>query len=318
MKRTALALVTGLLVCVVHAPAAADVLGWPTLSRSGENFADGGSWLLGIRYDRQNTDQAYRGCGDVVADATDEVLDFDTIALSVRAGIGKRFNLSASLPYHSIESSLFQGLPYDRVNRGWGDITVTGEYRWGTVSQWALEAGFKFATGSVDKVDEFNQRISDNLALGSGTTDFVAGGGLWAPGFFLHRFDVAARFRHRFSGGENKWGYRHGDRTTFSFHALQSLGARGRLGLRLEGAHARRDTWHGNLVPDQGGSVVYLGPTLALNTSTTSSLGIYARIPVLMDLEGTQLAPPLGVGLEFTGDLLPAFNRLNPSSKKEK
>ena len=242
-------------------------------------------------------------------------MSFDTFILSLRYGLTRRINLTATLPYYSIDSDKFQGAPYLRSNSGVGDLVVMAEYRFGTAPQLTLEAGIEFPTGSVDRVDELGQRICDILALGSGTTDPVLGFGVWAPKFLLPHLDFFARGQYRFSGGVNKWGYRFGDQAALSLHASHPLKDPWRLGLRLVGLHSRVDTWFGNVVPERGSTFLYLGPTLSAGISESTVLGAFARFPVYMNLEGDQMVAPVVFGLEFSSDLTSFFRRLAGSGE---
>jgi hypothetical protein len=299
------ALMMILLAFVGHTPAASDAAKRPTMAAGDENFAGEGVWLVSFRYHHETRDQVVHGCGDSATDPTDEAVKLNAFLMTLRYGIGRGFNFVIGIPVGSIESSLLQGAEYTRKNRGWGDMVVAGEYGVGTSSQLTLLAGLKLATANVDKSDEFGQRISDNLALGTGTTEFVLGGSVWAPGFLLRFLDVNTQARFRSGLNQNKWGYRFGDRTTFSIHGSRAVSVGGRVGLRLDGHHTERDKMHGHEVPDRGGTVVYLGPTLSANVSESAALGAYASVPIAMHLEGVQLVPRVTAGIEFSVALNP-------------
>jgi hypothetical protein len=126
-----------------------------------------------------------------------------------------------------------------------------------------------------------------------------------------------ARGQYRFSGGVNKWGYRFGDQAALSLHASHPLKDPWRLGLRLVGIHAAVDTWFGNVVPERGSTFLYLGPTISARISESTVLGAFARFPVYMDLEGSQMVAPVVFGLEFTSDLTTFFRRLTRSGEDE-
>ncbi|MFQ5511845.1 MAG: hypothetical protein ACE5EO_08350 [Candidatus Krumholzibacteriia bacterium] len=257
------------------------------------------------------------GSGADAPNPASEVVDFHTVFLSLRYGLTRRINVSATMPYHSIQSDKIQGAPYSRLNRGFGDLLVTAAYRLGTSPQFTLEAGVKFATGNVDKKDDLGQRICDILALGSGTNDLVIGAGFWMPHVVVHGLDVTAGLRHRFTSGENKWGYRFGDQTLYDLHGSHLVGERTRLGLRFDGYHSGRDTWYGNVVPERGATFVYVGPTVSYKMSDTMTVGGFARFPLVMRLEGSQMVAPLAFGLEFTTDVSRFVKALVPNEGDE-
>lgn len=263
------------------------------------------------------TDRALRGNGETAPNPADEIVRFDTVVLSMRYGLTRHINILANIPYLRIQSDKVQGAPYSRLNTGFGDLLVSAEYRIGTSPQFTLEAGVKLATANVDETDEFDQRICDILALGSGTNDLVLGFGVWIPNFVIRKLDLTAGARYRFAGGENKWGYQFGDQVTFSVHGSRPATERLRFGLRMEGYHTQPDTWYGNVVPERGATMVYLGPTMAVNLSELFAVGAYARFPIVMQLEGSQMVAPYAVGIEFTTDLGSLLGRLVPGKGGE-
>ena len=272
---------------------------------------------FGIRYDHEGSDQALRGFGETAPNPAFEIVSFQTVLLSLRYGLTRHINILASIPYQSIRSDKVQGASYSRLNRGWGDLLVTGEYRIGTSPQLTLEAGLKFPTGNIDKTDEFGQRICDILALGSGTTDPVVGVGVWIPHFIMHGLDVNAGVRHRFAVGKNKWGYQYGDQTVFSVHGSRPFADHTRLGIRFEGFHAEPDTWYDNQVPERGATMIWASPTFSINVSEGLALGGYVRFPVWMQLEGAQMVSPVAVGLELNVDATPVIKALVPGGGEE-
>jgi len=230
--------------------------------------------------------------------------------LNLRYGVSEKVNLSATLPYYSIVSSKIQGAPYTRTNRGLGDLVLTAQMAVHTGPQIVLEAGLEVPTGNVDKTDQFGQRICDILSLGSGTWDPILGGSIWIPHVGTKDLDLVAGLRERFSGGKNKWGYQFGSQFDFNAHSSYKVSATTRLGLRVEGYHAGKDTWYGNRVNERGATMVYAGPTVSWLASSSLSVGAFARFPVLMNLEGSQMVAPAVLGLEFSsslGDVLNGF-----------
>ncbi len=227
--------------------------------------------------------------------------------------MSRRVNLSATIPYLSIESTKFQGAHYERVNRGFGDLVAMAEVSVLTSPQVIVEGGIKFATGSVDNTDDLDQRICDILALGSGTTDLLLGANLWIPLKKILHLDLTAGFRHRFVGGQNKWGYSFGDQTTFFSHLSRRFLSDGRLGLKIQGFHTEPDTWLGNRVPERGATMLYIGPTVAWNLGSKLTVGGFYRFPAVTDLEGSQMVAPSIFGLELSSDISDAMNALMSS-----
>ena len=245
--------------------------------------------------------------GEEAPNPANEVVSFGTTVMNLRYGVSDRFNLSASLPYLNISSDKFQGAEYSRANNGFGDLVITGQYAVMTSPQLTLEAGLELPTGSVDETDDFGQRICDILSLGSGTVDPVLGMSIWVPKFGTQNLDMVASLRHRFSGGQNKWGYAFGDLTLLTAHWTYKMSTAGRFGVRFEGWHSEGDTWYDNTVPERGASILYVGPTLAWTFSPALTVGGFAKFPTLMQLEGAQMLSPVIFGFEFSSSLTDVF-----------
>lgn len=239
------------------------------------------------------------------------MIDFDTVTMSLRYGLTDKINLVATIPWFSIDSRKIQGAPYTRVNKGLGDLVLEAEYQFLEAPHLSISAGVKFANGSVDNADEFGQRICDILALGSGTTDFLLGGGLWVPHIAgVEHLSLFASARHRFVSGANKWGYQYGNQTTLRVRADYPVLERASVGLAVDAYRTDKDRWYGNVVPERGATFLYLGPTVAYNLSDSISLGAFVRYPVYMDLEGAQMVSPSNFGLEMTTDVSSIFQGL--------
>lgn len=244
-------------------------------------------------------------------------MNFDTTVLSLRYGVSRRVNLTAMVPYLSIVSSKIQGAPYVRTNRGLGDLVVMGEVGVLARPQLSLKAGVKLPTANGDKTDDLGQRIDNILALGSGTTDLVLGSSVWLPNAGVRHLDLVAGFEHRVVGGQDKYGYRFGDQTTFLAHASYPVLGRGRVGLRLEGYRTEQDTWYGRPVPERGATMVALGPTASWSVGAGTSVGAFLRVPVAMDLVGAQMVAPSIFGFEMSANLGEVARSVLPGGGEE-
>ncbi len=263
-----------------------------------------------MTYEHEQTGDARMGNGETAPNPSQEVVQFDTMFFGLRYGLSSRINLVAVLPWYSIKSDKVQGAPYLRTNRGVGDLLLEAEFQVMSSPQLSLTAGVELPTGSVDNTDQYDQRICDILALGSGTTDAVLGANIWVPNAVIRHLDMVAGLKHRFSGGENKWAYRFGAETDFWAHSSYPLSSRTRLGLRFEGYHTEADTWFKNTVPERGATVLYLGPTVAWKALPGISIGGFAKVPVWMNLTGSQMMAPVVFGFDLTTDLTAGVRRI--------
>ncbi len=247
--------------------------------------------------------------GALAPNPGNEVVDFTTTSFGLRYGVSNKMNMTLSMPYHTIASSKIQGEYYMRENNGIGDVVLTSEFAVLNSPHLTFEAGVKFGNGSVDRTDAFGQRICDILSLGSGTTDLLLGSNLWVPKVGgVTGLQLTAGVRHRFSSGQNKWGYRYGDQTIFQTHLNYLTAKTLRLGVRVDGYHTNSDAWYEAPVADRGATFVYASPTVSWNLREDMSVGGFVRVPIYMDLVGSQMVASYSVGLQMTANLTPLMN----------
>jgi hypothetical protein len=310
MKRTSLAI-----LLVIALPALLPKQAFPATERrptmpvGSETFAGSGRLELYLEYGHEESNVVREGTGEVVDNPDQSEIDFNTLVMAARYGVGSRFNLTATIPYHSIFTEKLQIEPYPRSNKGLGDLLIAAEAALRLDPHLILELGLELPTGNVDKVDGLGQRFTDILALGSETTDIVLGGRFWMARTPTRRLEVAGWLRHRFSGGQNKWGYVFGDETDFGAHVTYPASRRALLGLRLEGYHTEPDTWHDSHVPARGATMLYVGPTAFWSMSSSLRFGGFAQFPLYMNLEGPQIVARAVVGLMLTVDVNSALDR---------
>jgi hypothetical protein len=282
----------------------------PTIPVGSESFVGSGQLELFFEYEHEASDVVREGSGQAAENPDQVQINSNSLVLAARYGLGSRFNLTATLPYRSIFTEKIQIEPYSRTNRGLGDLIIAGEAAFATDPHLILELGLELPTGDNDRTDDLGQRFTDILALGTGTTDVILGGRLWMSRTASRRVELAAWLRHRFSGGQNTYGYVFGDETGFGAHATYPVSKRALLGLRLEGYHTEPDTWHDNLVPERGATMLYAGPTAFWDATPGLRLGGFARFPIVMSLEGSQIVARAVLGLILTADVNTAINRI--------
>jgi hypothetical protein len=304
MKRTAIPLLLAIsLLALLPEAVFAATERRPTMPVGSEGFVGSGRLELFLEYGHEASDVVREGTGEVMDNPDQSEINFNTLVMAARYGVGSRFNLTATIPYHSIFTEKFQIEPYPRSNKGLGDLLIAAEAALKMDPHLILELGLELPTGNVDKVDGLGQRFTDILALGSETTDVILGGRFWMPRTSTRRLEVAAWLRHRFSGGQNKWGYVFGDETDFGAHATYPASKRALLGFRLEGYHTEADTWHDSSVPARGATMLYAGPTAFWSMTSALRLGGFAQFPIYMNLEGPQIVARAVVGLMLTVDV---------------
>ncbi|MCH7823612.1 MAG: transporter [Acidobacteria bacterium] len=190
---------------------------------------------------------------------------------------------------------------------GIGDVTVLAKWRFlkldrpgGTV-QLALVGGAQLPTGATDlRSDDRGQLLPPTLQRGTGTVNFLAGFG----GTYVNR-----RFTTHFSGlyvinREGEQDFEPGDAVEVSVQPGYRIwqrpfpGPEMGIGINLfveSQGHARGT---GTILPDSGGTRVFVGPTIWLNFKPDMGVQVGVDFPVFQDLNGAQLEyrPRLTVG----------------------
>lgn len=150
-----------------------------------------------------------------------------------------------------------------------------------------LGAGVKLANGKINAVDKYDERISDNLQVGSGSVD---------PVFSLYTNEPIGSFMFstgvftRISSRENIYGYKYGN----ELHALTNLDYLGSDyffgGIQLYYLLTTRDTYeYGKIARDRGGKSVLFSTKMGSKITDGFDLEIVLQIPIHQDLNESQL-----------------------------
>ncbi len=274
--------------------------------------SEAGVWQWMISYDL-NVLRTLKDADKILDDDTRERLT-QAWLFQVGYAFNSRWAVDAFIPYVRQQRTIRQiGLSETFTStRGVGDPTVLVKFKAATLNkgkgEWWVAVGPKFPLGASDLTDERGITLVADLQPGSGAWDGV----LWTR--FSHQ--IAWRSSMSFSSrviarltGENDTYlgdqvYEFGN----EFQALLSLSDRVLLGtilidpgLTLRFRHAGRDLNDGELVPNSGGSFLFLAPSVGVQITPSLSLQSRVDLPVYVRVDGTQLAPTyrVNVGLLF-------------------
>lgn len=212
-----------------------------------------------------------------------------------------RLDIVGAVPILHKQLELTQaGKPEKLSTRGLGDAFLLAKYLAlqrdapGRTTRVALLGRIKFPTGKDDATDPQGNRLAPGLQLGSGSVDYSAGAVFTYAakriGFnadFVYDFNTAAR---GFAFGDSiKYGVAFGYRLLPTMYGVYP--ARNHLNayLELNGEFSRKSKLAGLPVADSGGNVVFLSPGIQWIPSRTFLLEASLRIPVVQELNGTQL-----------------------------
>ena len=229
-----------------------------------------------------------------------ERTDNSTTTLIFNAGVTPKITLSAFIPYRYIlnEKVLFRGQYknqyegglYAREAYGLGDIIFQMSYQLNLFNgrfPILLGGGLKLANGKINAVDEYNERIDDNLQVGSGSVDPVFSLYTNEPfGSFMFSSGVFTRISSR----ENLYGYKYGNElhTIINMDYINSDLFYG--GFQLYYLLTTRDTYeYGKMTRDRGGKSIYVSSKLGIKIADNFDIELILQNPLYQDLNESQL-----------------------------
>lgn len=285
--------------------------GWaaPITTQSAVTIGFEGTALVPrVRYSHQDT---LLRDGREVPDPLDREVDRLVVSLGGGYRLGRNLTLRLGIPwvYTRLEQTI-EGRRTSSTASGLGDINLVGRYRFFKhdaflrTTQLAMQASLKFPTGSTDAEDDAGERLSPSLQPGTGSFDAAVGLNFTQV---ISRWSLHSNVAYRFNT-EGAQDFRFGDVLRYNLDLEYRWKPR-RLGpemitlVELNGRHAQRAERAGRTIADSGGNVVFLSPGMQYSAASGRWLAEAAvQLPVVRELNGTQLAPPpftLMVGFRY-------------------
>ncbi len=261
--------------------------------------AQEGQLSIGFAYDHEYLSSPIYGTNSI-PNYNKERTDNSTTTLILNAGILPKITFSAFIPYRYVlnEKVLFRGQNdnqyegglYSREAYGIGDIILQMSYQLNPIKghfPLLIGAGVKLANGKINAMDKYDDRISDNLQVGSGSVD---------PVFSLYTnepigsFMISTGVFTRISSRENIYGYKYGN----ELHGLTNLDYIGSDlffgGIQLYYLLTTRDTYeYGKIARDRGGKSVFFSTKMGSKITDEFDLEIILQMPVHQNLNESQL-----------------------------
>ena len=246
----------------------------------------------------------------LLVDGTDAIdpggpaLRVRTTPVAIVYGLRSRLSVVAVLPFVDKQLSFSGGAaqPLTAGAGGLGDALFLTKWRFykrdqplGTF-QLATELGVKAPTGARDLEDPDGRLLPPALQRGSGSWDPIAnlimtyvpaaGRGRW-----VFTGDIGVRLTTKAHAVEvgNQVGY--DGMVKYRVHPVRHPGRDTFLLLEINGRWQDRARVGGSLMSDSGGHVVYLAPGIQFLLRQNLILEGGVQVPVMNDLNGTQLAP---------------------------
>ena len=265
------------------------------------NDSQSGQLSLGISYEHEQLDRAKYG-DRFIPNYNKERTNNSSLTIITSYGITDHFAISAFFPFRYIlnqkvlfrgqNQNMYNGGKYFRESYGLGDVLLQARIQrtFFIDIPIVLGIGVKLSNGKINMTDEFGDRISDNLQVGTGTVDPILS--IYSSQD-IKKLVLSGGIFTRISNGENIYGYKYGNeiQTLINLDYIENHLLYG--GLQVSHLLSTRDYYeYGKVSRDRGGENYFL--TGKLGTKATESLDfeITLQIPVYQKLNESQLVSP--------------------------
>ncbi len=268
-----------------------------------------GQLSVGFSYEHEKLDSPIYG-SDPIPNYNRERTDNRNLTLVLNYGITDHFSFSGFLPYRYIlnEKLLFRGQnknqyfggKYYRESSGLGDIILQGRVKIDPFNgnfPFIVGVGLKLSNGPINSVDMYGERISDNLQVGTGTTDPIVS---IFTSETLSSFLVSGGVFMRISNGENIYGYQYGNelQALINLDYLHHPLLYG--GLQMNYLLTTRDYYeYGKVARDRGGESLFGAIKLGTRVTPIIDTELVFQFPISQNLNESQLTSPHLLQLGF-------------------
>jgi len=188
---------------------------------------------------------------------------------------------------------------------GLTDLWLTGKYRFyrGPLGSVAVFGGVKFPTGKFDVDNSAGERVEPSATAGSGSYDGMLG--LAYSRFLTARltFDASAQYTLRTEADDFKLGDRIDGGVAFAYRFTEDIQKFPQVSAFAEASvrHLYKSEEEGERDPNTGGTALFLTPGVRVGFTKNFSFTVSSPLPVLQELNGTQLKTSYKVngGLTF-------------------
>lgn len=222
-------------------------------------------------------------------------------SVSVSYGVVEDFQLGLTLGYYQAvnarEAEFDSGTGDTEIATldpdGLTDMWLTGKYRFyrGPIGSMAVFGGVKFPTGRDDVKNSAGERVEPSATAGSGSYDGMLG--LAYSRFLTARVTLDTSFQYTFRTEAN--GFRLGDRMdggvavayrfTGDIQKYPQVSAFAEANVR----YLFKSEEDGERDPNTGGTALFLTPGFRVGFTKNLSFTVSSPLPVVQDLNGTQL-----------------------------
>ena len=187
---------------------------------------------------------------------------------------------------------MYNGGKYFRESYGLGDVLLQARVQKSFLNEIPIVfgIGLKLSNGKINMTDEFGDRISDNLQVGTGTID---------PIFSIYsnrdikRFILSGGIFTRISNGENIYGYQYGNeiQTLINLDYIENPLIYG--GIQFSHLLSTRDYYeYGKISRDRGGENYFMTGKIGTKATDNLDFEMTLQIPIYQKLNESQLISP--------------------------
>ena len=188
---------------------------------------------------------------------------------------------------------MYKGGKYFRESYGLGDVILQARVQKTLFKSTPLILGLgvKLSNGKINMTDQFGERISDNLQVGTGTVDPILS--LYTSKSIKH-FILSGGIFARITNRENIYGYRYGNeiQTLINLDYIESPLIYG--GIQFSHLFSTRDYYeYGKVARDRGGTNYFATGKIGTKVTDQLDFEMTLQIPVYQMLNESQLVSPL-------------------------
>ena len=290
--------------------------GIPLSNNIGLSNEGQGTLLLGLNYDFNNLNTLNAGRDKLDDDSRKRTTH--SALLNIGYSITDRFSVEGLLTWVNQRRIIDQFGNTDlQQTHGVGDAVFLAKYDFpnmlGRQSNITFGAGTKIPLGSFDEVDGSGITYIADLQPGSGAWDLILFASVSKNFDFRPTTTFSGRIVGRFTGenadylnGASVYEYGNGLQTFIGISdQFLILNTIVNPGITLKYRRAKKDIIDGNKLDNTGGKWLFIVPNLGIQLSPSLLLQTQAELPIMANVDGTQLTPTYRITTGFLWEFDP-------------
>ena len=265
------------------------------------NDSQSGQFSLGISYEHEQLDRA-KYEDRFIPNYNKERTNNSSLTIITSYGVTDHFSITAFFPFRYIlnqkvlfrgqNPNMYNGGKYFRESYGLGDVLLQARIQRNVFNETplVLGIGIKLSNGKINMTDEFGDRISDNLQVGTGTVDPILS--IYSS-TDIKNLVLSGGVFTRISNGENIYGYQYGNeiQTLINLDYIENPLLYG--GLQFSHLLATRDYYeYGKISRDRGGENYFMTGKIGTKATDNLDFELTLQLPLYQKLNESQLVSP--------------------------